>query len=56
MGKQLNEEQAAVAKKEVELGKWKNEKEEVGKMEVGESGWADGKMLVSVFMCNKGKC
>ncbi|KAK8844688.1 hypothetical protein IAR55_006537 [Kwoniella newhampshirensis] len=44
-GKQLNEEQAAVAKKEVELGKWRNEKEEVGKIEVGEGGWADGKII-----------
>jgi len=44
VGKQLNEEQAGVAKKEVELGKWKSEKEEIGKVEVGEDGWADGKM------------
>ncbi|WVQ82578.1 hypothetical protein IAT38_004708 [Cryptococcus sp. DSM 104549] len=44
-GKQLNEEQANVAKKEVELGKWRAEKEEVGKMEVGEGGWADGKII-----------
>ncbi|WWD22760.1 hypothetical protein CI109_107253 [Kwoniella shandongensis] len=44
-GKQLNEEQAAVAKKEVELGRWKSEKDEVGKIEVGEGGWADGKII-----------
>jgi len=44
VGKQLNEEQAAVAKKEVEVGRWKGEKEEVGRKEVGEDGWVDGKM------------
>lgn len=44
VGKQLNEEQAGVAKREVELGRWKAEKEEVGKKEIGEDGWADGKM------------
>ncbi|WVQ72350.1 hypothetical protein IAR50_001901 [Cryptococcus sp. DSM 104548] len=46
-GKQLNDEQAAVAKKEVELGKWKLAKEEIGKVEVGEDAesWADGKVI-----------
>lgn len=45
-GKQLKEEQAAVAKKEAELSRWKSEKEEVGKIEVGDEGenWADGKV------------
>lgn len=46
LGKQLNEEKAGVAKKEVEVGKWKGEKEEVGRKEVGEDGWVDGKMSV----------
>ncbi|WRT63336.1 uncharacterized protein IL334_000241 [Kwoniella shivajii] len=44
-GKQLNEEQAAVAKKEVELGRWKNEKEEVDKLQIGEEDWANGKII-----------
>ncbi|ODO00253.1 hypothetical protein I350_06882 [Cryptococcus amylolentus CBS 6273] len=46
-GKQLNDEQAAVAKKEVELGKWKASKEEIGKVEIGEDAesWADGKVI-----------
>ena len=46
VGKQLNEEQATVAKKEVELGRWKGEREEVRRKEVGEDGWVDGKMWV----------
>ena len=54
VGKQLNEEQAAVAKKEVELGKWKGEKEEVGRTEVGEDGWVDGKMRVLHLISLKG--
>jgi kinetochore protein Spc24 len=44
VGKQLNEEQANMGKKEVELGRWKSEKEEVGKWEVGDGDWRDGKM------------
>lgn len=40
----MNEEQAAVAKKEVELGKWKTAKEDIEKVEVGEGVWADGKV------------
>ncbi|AFR92556.1 kinetochore protein Spc24 [Cryptococcus neoformans] len=45
IAKQLNEEQAAVAKKEVELGKWKSAKEEIEKIEIGEGDWADGKVV-----------
>nr|KIR48554.1 kinetochore protein Spc24, fungi type [Cryptococcus bacillisporus CA1280] len=45
IAKQLNEEQAAVAKKEVELGKWKTAKEDIEKVEVGEGVWADGKVI-----------
>jgi kinetochore protein Spc24 len=41
-GKQLNEEQSAVAKKEVDLGRWKADREEVGKVVVGNDDWADG--------------
>ena len=44
IAKQLNEEQAAVAKKEVELGKWKTAKEDIEKVEIGEGDWADGKV------------
>ena len=47
--KQLKEEEAAVAKKELELSRWKAEREEVAKMTVGdEDGWADGKVYVHV--------
>ncbi|OXB39790.1 hypothetical protein LQV05_000401 [Cryptococcus neoformans] len=45
IAKQLNEEQAAVAKKDVELGKWKSAKEEIKKIEIGEGDWADGKVV-----------
>ena len=44
VGKQLNEEQAVVSKKEIEVGKWKGEKEDVGRPEIGDDGWVDGKM------------
>ncbi|WVR03202.1 hypothetical protein IAU60_000193 [Kwoniella sp. DSM 27419] len=44
-GKQLNEEQALVAKKEAELLKWKAAKEEVEGVTVGEEGWTDGKII-----------
>jgi kinetochore protein Spc24 len=44
VGKQLNEEKSGMAKKEAELGRWRGEKEEVGKREVGEEDWVDGKM------------
>lgn len=44
IAKQLNEEQAAVAKKEVELGKWKTAKEDIEKVEIGGGDWADGKV------------
>lgn len=33
-----------MAKKEVELGKWKSAKEEIEKIEIGEGDWADGKV------------
>jgi hypothetical protein len=47
MAKQLKEEQSIVQQKEEELSKWKAEKEEVSKMEVGDEGeWADGKVYV----------
>ena len=46
-GKQLSEAEAGVSKKQSELGRWKVEKEEVGRMEVGdERAWADGKVYV----------
>ncbi|WWD06218.1 hypothetical protein V865_004304 [Kwoniella europaea PYCC6329] len=52
VGKQLNEEQSAVSKKEVELGKLKLEKQEVEKINIGEdddedgqSDWMDGKII-----------
>jgi hypothetical protein len=35
-GKQVNEEQVRVAKKEVDLGQWRAKKEEVGGLTVGE--------------------
>ena len=45
IGKQLKEEESGVSKKEIELNRWKVEKEEVGKMSVGdEEHWADGKV------------
>lgn len=44
VSKQLNEEQSAMGKKEVELGRWKGEKDEVGKWQVGDEEWSDGKM------------
>jgi len=43
-GKKLNEEQVGMSKKEVELGKWKGEKEQVGKWQVGEDDSYDGGM------------
>ncbi|EIW73247.1 hypothetical protein TREMEDRAFT_25795 [Tremella mesenterica DSM 1558] len=43
--KQLNEEQASVAKKETELSKWKAEKETVGNIKIGEDDWVDGKII-----------
>jgi hypothetical protein len=33
-----------VTKREAELVKWKADKEEVGKKEIGEDDWADGSM------------
>ncbi|OCF34766.1 kinetochore protein Spc24 [Kwoniella heveanensis BCC8398] len=45
--KQLNEEQGAVAKKEVELSKWRSMKDDVDKIQVEDrkdDGWANGKM------------
>lgn len=43
--KLLKEEEAAVARKELELSRWKTDREEVAKMTVGdEDGWADGKV------------
>ncbi|ORY22134.1 hypothetical protein BCR39DRAFT_552234 [Naematelia encephala] len=45
LGKQLNEEQAGVSKKEVELGRVKGEKEEVGRIQVGEEGYLNGKII-----------
>lgn len=45
IAKQLKEEESGVAKKEIELNRWKVEKEEVGKIQVGdEEHWADGKV------------
>lgn len=35
-GKQVNEERARVAKKELEMGSWKTQREEVRGMSVGE--------------------
>ncbi|WVQ64425.1 uncharacterized protein L199_002591 [Kwoniella botswanensis] len=51
VGKQLNEEQSVVSKKEAELGKLKLEKQEVEKINIGEddedgqSDWMDGKII-----------
>ncbi|WVW81398.1 hypothetical protein I302_103390 [Kwoniella bestiolae CBS 10118] len=52
VGKQLNEEQSLVSKKEVELGKLKLEKQEVEKINIGEededdgkNDWMDGKII-----------
>ena len=39
LGKQLNEEQNVVAKKEIELGKLKSEREDLGRVEVGEDAY-----------------
>jgi hypothetical protein len=48
-GKQLAEAEGSVSKKQSELSRWKVEKEEVGKLEVGDEGaWADGKVYVPV--------
>jgi hypothetical protein len=45
--KQLKEEQMQITNREAELNKWRAEKEEVGKLEVGDEGeWADGKVYV----------
>lgn len=42
---QLSQERSSVTDKEVELNRWKGEKEEVGKIEVGdEEHWADGRV------------
>jgi kinetochore protein Spc24 len=47
-GKQLKEEEAGVSRKQSELSRWKVDKEEVGKIQVGDEGaWADGKVYVS---------
>lgn len=47
-GKQLVEAEGSVSKKQSELSRWRVEKEEVGKLEVGDEGaWADGKVYVS---------
>lgn len=45
IGKQLNEEQAAVGKKEAELGRWRAEKEAVSSVRVGEDDWVDGRLI-----------
>jgi hypothetical protein len=46
----LVEAEGSVTKKQSELSRWRVEKEEVGKLEVGDEGaWADGK--VYVFLC-----
>jgi hypothetical protein len=46
-GKQLVEAEGSVTKKQSELSRWRVEKEEVGKLEVGDEGaWADGKVYV----------
>nr|ODN87038.1 hypothetical protein L203_03812 [Cryptococcus depauperatus CBS 7841] len=50
-GKQLNEEQTVLSKKEVELGGWKAAKEEVAKVEVGEDNWENDKVIrLKLFM------
>lgn len=44
-GKQLQEAQGSVSKKQSELSRWRVEKEEVGRLEVGDEGaWADGRV------------
>jgi kinetochore protein Spc24 len=43
-GKQLNEEEKNLTKKESELIKWKSDKEEVAQREVGQDDWANGGM------------
>jgi hypothetical protein len=49
-GKQLVEAEGSVTKKQSELSRWRVEKEEVGKLEVGDEGaWADGKVYVPLF-------
>jgi hypothetical protein len=42
---QLSEERSAVTDKEVELNRWREDKEEVSKIQVGdEEQWADGRV------------
>jgi kinetochore protein Spc24 len=43
VGKQLNEEQTLLGKKEIELGEWKAERENIEKVDVGASEWVDGR-------------
>ncbi len=49
IGKQLNEEQAIIAKREAELSKLRAQKEELSKIEIGGGEWVDGKMSVPVI-------
>jgi hypothetical protein len=50
-GKQLVEAEGSVTKKQSELSRWRVEKEEVGKLEVGDEGaWADGKVYVPLSL------
>ena len=50
VGKQLKQEEANVTKKEAELTKWKSEKEEVEKLQVGDEGdWANGKVYANLM-------
>jgi hypothetical protein len=49
-GRQLVEAEGSVTKKQSELSRWRVEKEEVGKLEVGDEGaWADGKVYVPIY-------
>lgn len=48
-GKALNEEQAGLAKKEIELGRCKGEKEEVGGWTVGEEEGYGSEVYVKFF-------
>ena len=50
-GRQLVEAEGSVSKKQSELSRWRVEKEEVGKLEVGDEGaWADGKVYVLHYL------
>jgi len=50
-GRQLVEAEGSVSKKQSELSRWRVEKEEVGKLEVGDEGaWADGKVYVDIYL------